>query len=652
MITSSASILDRIAQRAAAEPSRVAVCAYDGSEDGRAVSYGELERRTRAIASWLSGRTGQGDRVLLTIRDPALFVAALMACGRAGVIAVPLFAASSKRRAALQNAVARDCEPATLLHDGEDQPPDVPQGDARALVADENGRWLETADAQSVFYLQYTSGSTGRPKGVMISHGNIRANVAAIQATFAFDESSTAVNWMPHYHDFGLVFGLLAPLAEGARVVVLDPSQVGRRPRLWLEAISAARATHSGAPDFVYQTCCRSEGDGARPLDLSSWRYAVVGAEPVRASTLERFARTFAPRGFSPEAFFPCFGLAESTLMASGDRSGLPERRTRVVESLGTNAVVGCGRAARGALLRFARADGRLDETGPGEIVVGGPSVSSGYWRDTDATAASFFRSDGVSFVRTGDIGCLDGGELFVIGREKDVLIRSGEKHFSEDVEATVAAADPLLADARLAVFGVEEHDEEVAVVAIEGAAEQAAERERLEGALRRAVLEAHELPIARIVWLRRNQLPKTTSGKVQRGEARRAVLTGTHARRASRTPDRAPNERAADRDPWAAPLLALIVDLVREVQPSASELSPGRTVAEIGVDSVSATLMASRVAELFGVSVNIATLLGDVTLDDVADQLAATLRQRLPRADHEKVSEMLESLRGRGLFD
>lgn len=643
MNSSHSAIHLRIQDIARSAPLSPAITEIHHEETERTTTFGELDRSATAIANWLDSRGCLGQNVVLTVNSPSLFVAALIGCVRAGAVAVPLYAASSRRRAALQAAVIEDCKPIVLLHDSEEQQSAIPQGDICTIINNASAVEKPQSTPNDLFYLQYTSGSTGKPKGAMISHENISANIDAISETFRFTDRSVAVNWMPHYHDFGLVFGLLAPLSAGTRVISLAPNAVGRKPLLWLKAISDYQATHSGGPDFVYQACISGISRDTTSLDLSSWKYAVVGAEPVRPGTVERFVERFGAAGFRKSAFHPCFGLAESTLMVSGDRKGLSELRTRRFDGFGANEIIGCGRAAKGTTIKLQANDGPLTDDGIGEILVGGPSVSRGYWQSPSATKNSFFDEDGIRFVRTGDIGSVVDGELFVVGRIKDVIIKAGEKHFSEDIEMTLATADPLLAEARSAAIGVEVGGQEVLVVVIEAPAEATQNRGELEAKIRQHILDTHELAIHQCVWLRRHQLPKTTSGKVQRSAVKQAWQNNEYP---SPTRERFSISRPAPaRDPWSDLLLAVLMDMVREVEPKISELSSQDTFASIGIDSISATVIAANLNEMFGISTSEVSLLGDITLTEASERLASSLRQQLSPEDRSRVSVMFDRL-------
>ena len=414
-------------------------------------------------------------------------------------------------------------------------------------------------------FLQYTSGSTGTPKGVMLSHENLLHNSLRIMQAFEITRSQSGVFWLPSFHDMGLIGGILVPLYGGKFNVIMSPVAFLQKPLRWLQAISKYRATISGGPNFSYELCVRKITPEQRAtLDLSSWSLAFNGAEPVRPETIDAFCEAFAPCGFRREAFFPCYGLAESTLMVTGGMKFEPpvirafdaasiETGTALVRTgfaPGTRRLVGSGRELDGQDVRIV--DPQTCEALPpgriGEIWVSGPSVAQGYWNRPDATKETFgamlalpdahsqtqsakkWRPNPGPYLRTGDLGFFDNGELFVTGRLKDLIIVRGRNHYPQDIEHSVEEASPLVRAGSVAAFSVDvDGRERVVVVAeLERGKRDSDEIAASFDAIRKRLAVEHEVALEAIVMVRPNSIAKTSSGKIQRHACKRQFLEGT----------------------------------------------------------------------------------------------------------------------------
>ncbi len=532
----------------------------EGGEEAASLTFAGLDLRARAIAADLTGRLGPGraagERALLLFPAGLDFVAAFLGCLYAGVIAVPCGAPRPGRGGGRLAAVLRDARPRLALTTAALAPRvaavvgvvgvvgDVP-GDVEVVAADLvpaglAGEWRPPVlGPGSIAFLQYTSGSTSEPRGVVVTHGNLLANERAIAHAFGQSSDSVVVSWLPLDHDMGLIGGALQPLWSGGRAVLLSPLAFLSRPRLWLEAVSRFRATTSGGPDFAYALAARrippAERDG---LDLASWQVAFNGAEPVRAATLERFAAAFAGCGFRREAFVPCYGLAEATLLVSGGRSAVAPRLRPDPAAAETLAAprVGCGGAWPGEELRVVDPATRLALPAgrEGEIWVAGPSVAAGYWGRPEESAATFGarlagdEAGAGPYLRTGDLGFLDGaGELFVTGRQKDLLVLRGRNVYPQDVEAVAEAGHPALRLGGAAAFEVEVEGEERLVVVVEVERRREAEAAEAAAAVGERVVAELDVAAHAVVPVRAGGIPRTTSGKVRRGACRAAYLAG-----------------------------------------------------------------------------------------------------------------------------
>jgi acyl-CoA synthetase (AMP-forming)/AMP-acid ligase II len=540
------------------EPAKRAYVFLDESGDEEAVlTYGDLHARALAVAASLTESCEPGDRVLLLFPPGLDFIVAFFGCLYARVIAVPISAPRKNRVQDATIGIVKDSEPAVVLTvtsmlDSVRAPMEAACGHLPWIVVDDAGlpeassTVPEPCDIDSVAFLQYTSGSTSAPKGVMVSHRNLIANQEMIQRAFGHDQHSTFAGWTPLFHDQGLIGNVLQPLYIGSTSVLMAPMTFIRRPLLWLSAISKYRAHTAGGPDFGFAACVARAGVGKVPeLDLSCWKVAYNGAEPIRHETLRGFSERFAATGFSEEAFYPCYGLAEATLLVSGSVKG---RGPRVVEAdidaLGQGRLVassaGRGQTVTGSGLVLPEEDVRIvdPESGLpspaaqiGEVWVSGEHVAQGYWRNPEATAETFqARCDDEpdrTYLRTGDLGVVTDGELFVVGRLKDLIIVRGRNYYPHDIEHTVQSAHPALATAPGAAFSIPGADGERVIVVQEIGRDQdpGIDVKAVAAAVREAVLQEHEISLGDLVLTAPGLVQKTSSGKIRRAAARTCYL-------------------------------------------------------------------------------------------------------------------------------
>lgn len=560
-----ASMADLITARARERPDAPAF-AYvpERGGDRAALTYAQVEARARAVAVRLLDHAQPGDRALLLFPPGLDCVVAFFACLLSGVVAVPLMVPRRSAARDFSEAILADCTPRLLLTSAEmvGSRPDLTDWFDRAgatwLVVDAQDdaspataaiEWAPSRE--SLALLQYTSGSTSTPKGVMVSHGNILANLEMIQRRMGNPAGAISVNWVPLYHDMGLMMGVMQPLYLGGLSVLLAPASFIRRPLNWLRAIHEYRAAITSAPNFAFDLCVsRFQADAMKDMDLSCWQLALNGAEPIHGDTIDRFNQTFAPYGLKPGTMYPGYGLAEATLLVTGSQRGAGAVRRMVSrDSLRSGradpprreedgqCLVSSGRAVPGSRVVIVDPDTQtpLPPLVVGEVRVHGAHVAQGYWRNVEVSAETFpVSGDGPSTeraLRTGDLGFVDkAGELFLTGRIKDLVIIRGMNHYPADIERTVQDSHEALRRDCGAAFAVTDdgHGEKLVIVQeVERTMRQSLDAEDLGRVVRAAVTKAHDIAVHAVVFIRPASLPKTTSGKIQRGLTRRLWTDG-----------------------------------------------------------------------------------------------------------------------------
>ncbi|MFG1675379.1 fatty acyl-AMP ligase [Micromonospora sp. NPDC049282] len=567
--TTSPDLTTMLARRAAETPDTVAYSMVrpTGRPRDDELTYGDLEIAARARAAAMCERDLGGRTAVMLYPSGLEFPRALLGAQLARVRAAPVKVPNRRSGLLRVRAVADDAGATTILTTVAVREQLLAQfGDAPELSG---LSWLctdtvadEVAAAYSpriivpddVAMLQYTSGSTGMPKGVVVSHRNFCANAEDLARRWPVSDGGRVVSWLPLFHDMGLLFGIVMPLWSGAPAYLMAPDDFVRRPLGWLEAIAELGGTHTAAPNLAYELCARAAADARPDLDLSCLRATISGSEPVRWDTVERFAAAFAPYGLERRSISPGYGLAENTLKVSGSRStDQPRARWLSAAALADRKVVGVapGDPDATAVVSCGPADGLTevtvvdpgsrtrcaDET-IGEIWLSGPCVAQGYWQRPAETAETFGATvaDGdpaLRYLRTGDLGFVSDGELFVAGRLKDVIIRFGRNYYPQDLEQTTETCAPGLQPSCSAAFAVDGGATEdlVVVVEVNGRILRDTPAEQLTEAVRTTVEARHGIPVAEVVLIRRGTLPRTTSGKVQRRACRAAYLDGTLAR-------------------------------------------------------------------------------------------------------------------------
>lgn len=674
-----ATLVDLARRRATCLADRSAyIFLTDGDVEICEVTYGELDRQARAIAAWLKSLGAQGQRAVLLYPPGLDYIAAFFGCLYAGVVAVPAYPPQRKRTLGRLRSVLADSGAAFALattkirvgverlsrqDSGVDELGKVQWLETDALPHDIENTWEQPALTQGTLaFLQYTSGSTGSPKGVMVSHGNLLHNQRMIRQAFGHTDETTVLGWLPLYHDMGLIGNVLQPLYLGRPCVLMSPIHFMQKPFRWLSAISRYRATTSGAPNFAYDLCVRQVSAAERDsLDLSSWSVAFNGAEPIHAGTLDRFSETFGPCGFRREAFYPCYGLAEATLFVAGGEHGATPilktvekaamERGRMIESStgGGDAyrLVGCGKTASDQQVvivdpetRSRRPYGQV-----GEIWVKGPSVAQGYWNRPEITALTFMATTADTaegpFLRTGDLGVIRDGDLFVVGRLKDLIIIRGRNHYPQDIEITVQESHPSLKRDCGAAFSIPVNDEEELVVVQEVVGGSAVDLDQVAAGISRAVAEHHEIKVHAVVLIKPGTLLKTSSGKVQRHLCRTKFLA--HELDAVRIAfqDKGTEGRT---DGVTEDFEDDVMDAVAKILAHALErvhVGPHDNFFELGGDSLRGTQVLTRIREVCGTDLPLESLFDAPTAAGLAALIQPGSRSTvvLPRKRPESIS-------------
>ncbi|MGW5611093.1 fatty acyl-AMP ligase [Streptomyces sp. NPDC003753] len=568
-------LADALRLRSEKQPDETAyVFLRNGEEPQETMTYRELEAAARLRAAALTAAGLSGGSAVLLYPSGLEFVRTLLGCMYGRVAGAPVQVPRRREGVLRLRRIADDAGTSTVLtttevvRDLEERFGDLPELTGLRLLATDDLRTTTGHDGaaaepvpgprpEDIALLQYTSGSTGDPKGVMVSHANFLANVVETDELWPCEPDGTVVNWLPLFHDMGMLFGVVLPLWAGIPSYLMAPDSFIRRPARWLEAISRFGGTHAAAPSFAYELCARAAAEGKTTGvgDLSRWRVAANGAEPVRWRTIQAFTAAFASHGFAPEAMCPGYGLAENTLKATGSsRHVLPRVLWLSADALAEGLAEPVGESAEGAVpavgsggtvsrtrvrivdpgTRRACPDGRV-----GEIWISGPCVAGGY-RGRPELSETVFRArvaddehgDGTSedtYLRTGDLGFLHAGELYVTGRLKDVIIRQGRNHYPQDIELSAERAAPGLHPNCAAAFSLDDGEQERLVVVVEadGRVLKSLGAEGLRERVHAAVREEHRLTPDDILVVRRGTLPKTSSGKVQRRACRQRYASG-----------------------------------------------------------------------------------------------------------------------------
>ncbi|AFY82813.1 condensation domain-containing protein [Oscillatoria acuminata] len=660
----------------------------DGEILGETLTYRELDRGSRAIAAQLQAMGLGGERALLLYPPGLDYLIAFFGCLYAGVVAVPAYPPRNQRNTPRILAVLADAKAAVALTTSQIA------AQVQSLLSEKTAgsglQWVCTdrldpaLDSQwqdpgvtsdSLAFLQYTSGSTGTPKGVMVSQGNLLHNAAITYKVMDHHPESQFISWLPTYHDMGLIGGILQPLYGGFPCTLMSPASFLQRPYRWLKAISDYGGTTSGAPNFAYDLCVsKITPEQKATLDLSRWQVAFNGAEPIRHETLVRFQEAFADCGFQPEAFYPCYGMAETTLMVSGSMTSVPypwkaidkgafERNQITDSDSGENAVtlVGCGSAVPDMQIAIAHPEtgARCAGNEVGEVWVSGPSVCQGYWNrpeESRHTFQAFLADSGEGpFLRTGDLGFLEDGELYITGRVKDLILIRGRNLYPQDIERATESSHRAFRLTGTAAFTVEVAGEERLVVVQELEFRAKPNLSEAIAAIRQAVAEEFEVQVYGVVLIKPGTIPKTSSGKIQRRACRDRFLNGelqvvdqslvasSMSGKLEKNWDResllnlAPEQRQTE----------LIADLTSRVSSllnvSVVDIDPKQPLSRFGLDSLMAFDLKNQLELAWGVNIDVVDFFEGISLVELAQKADNLLETQQPIDPIEPVSRTAE---------
>ena len=533
----------------------------DGEKQEHKITYGQLCQNAKSIATYLQASVPQDSRALLLYPQGLDFISAFLGCLYAGIIAVPVYPPKSNQKMTRLESIIKDSAPHIILTTSfllENIKNKLTNGfnlsDIQWLTTDtvntgEASNWILTnISNDSLALLQYTSGSTGKPKGVMISHENIIYNSGYIQEAGNITTSDIAISWLPTFHDMGLIFGVIQPLYTGFLGVIMSPESFLQKPILWLEAITQYHGTISGSPNLGYSLCTQKiSPEQQQSLDLHRWRIAYSGSEPIRKKTLEEFSDNFNKTGFQSHYFYPCYGMAEATLMISGcspnnepvyfnaELKALEEGYAVEVDLDNKNnkQIVGCGHALLDTDIRIVDPNNLIQclDNQVGEVWVHSSSVAQGYWNQEEKTVETFqaklIETGNKNFLRTGDLGFMRDRELFITSRLKDLIIIWGRNHYPQDIEFSVQQSHKALRLDCGAAFVIEVDNQEKLVIVqeVERTFLVKLDVDEVVSAIRETVSLNHDLQVYAIALIKPASIPKTSSGKIQRYACRQKFL-------------------------------------------------------------------------------------------------------------------------------
>ncbi|MBK9358134.1 MAG: AMP-binding protein [Bacteroidales bacterium] len=637
----------------------------DGEDDEEKISYGELFRTATGIAGKLAGISAKGERALMLFPPGLEFVKALYGCFFAGIIAVPAYAPRKNRSLERIKTLVVDSGSTVVLCTS-----DIFQSFERSFsdleelnglkwltvedcLPDENNLWLnqEAPQPSDVALLQYTSGSTGKPKGVMVTHRNILRNAMFIRKSFSLSRKSVSVTWLPSFHDMGLIDGIIEPVFNGCPGIVIPPVAFIQKPMRWLKAISKYKGTHGGAPNFAFDHCVEGipieEREG---LDLSSLSTLYCGAEPIRESTFTRFIETYKAHGFKTSMLYPCYGMAETTLIISGPSAGrgpvylcisanaLEQNKVQKASENDQDAryLVGVGYPWLDTEVKIVNPETLIlcNDDEVGEIWVSGSIVTAGYWNKVTETKESFAATIGgdlsVKYLRTGDLGFFDQGELYITGRLKDMIILQGRNYYPHDIEFVAEASHPALRQNASAAFSIDIDDDEklVIVAEVERSAIRNLDVEVVCDAIRQQVAEEFEQDVYAIQLLRTASILKTSSGKIQRKACREGFLqkslevVGESVRASKESPTGSPVADLTSLQVW------LIAWIHIHLKIPIDRIDQAKAISVYGLNSMKAVQLQQDVLNKFGVNIPPYIFFDKISVKELCERAFAKMNE------------------------
>ncbi|MEZ4774222.1 MAG: AMP-binding protein [Bacteroidia bacterium] len=669
-------LVDLLTSRAESNSHKLA-CAFleKGELPTHEFTYDQLDLRARAIAARLQALGLSGERAILLYPSGLDYIAAFFGCLYAGVIAVPVYPPQMGKQIDRVLAIVKDSGAKAFLTNQEIMKaiglfmPELVAGNPEAWIATdqienkESTQWHTPAiTGQSLAFLQYTSGSTGNPKGVCVTHQNLLHNERMISEAFRHQEGEMiGVGWLPLYHDMGLIGNIIQPIFVGQPIYIMSPLSFLQKPVRWLQAIDRFKATSSGGPNFSYELLmAKTTPEEIAALDLSSWNVAFTGAEPVRADTIRRFSKMFAPAGFREEVFYPCYGMAETTLLISGgDEGKLPAMLHLDPTALGNNeikpveaqtphaiSVVGCGHTWGGQTVQIVHPETMeiCKDRQVGEIWVKGESVAAGYWNNPEATEKTFhafIKTTGEGpFLRTGDLGFIYDNELYITGRLKDLMIIRGKNHYPQDIEHTTGQSHEALKPGGCAAFSIEVSGEERLVIAaeIEPNTLKTHSSESIFGAIKSEIAIRHELQVYAITLLKRRSIPKTSSGKIRRKACKEAYLLKELSIEAEWISDLTEeNTEATEISPTPTPVLDasgiqawIITWMSKKLRVPAAKIDPQESMQAYGLDSMGTAEFEEEISQFVGFKWPVMDfLINEPTIEEISKRGEMLLAER-----------------------
>jgi acyl transferase domain-containing protein/acyl-CoA synthetase (AMP-forming)/AMP-acid ligase II/pimeloyl-ACP methyl ester carboxylesterase len=662
--------IDRLQSVVTKQPEKTAVTfLQDGETESSCLSYGELQARAKAIAVTLQSYNATGERALLLYQPGIEFITAFLGCLYAGVIAVPAYPPRANRsiERLLSVVIDADAKFALTTTDLAEKIADKFEEEGHnslqfistdSIAIDLATNWYRPdLKSETLAFLQYTSGSTGQPKGVMVSHGNLLTNSVAINRCFQNTPEQNAVSWLPPYHDMGLIGCIIQPFYVGLSMYIMPPVSFLQRPYRWLQAISKYRANTSGGPNFAYDLCVSQITEAQKAnLDLSCWRLAFTGAEPVRADTIMRFSDYFASCGFRQQVFYPCYGMAESTLIITGgDKQVAPIFRDFNQAKLTNNlaleddsadkvTLVSSGHSLTGQVLAIVNPDDLREcaEGKIGEIWVSSDSVARGYWNKKELTeyafAATLPNYSDLQFLRTGDLGFLKDGELFVTGRLKDLIIIRGRNYYPQDIELTVDEAHEAIRPGCGAAFAVEVEGEERLVITYEVQRTYIRKLDvaAVTKAIRTAILQNHELNPYAIVLLKTASVPKTSSGKIQRHACKASFIAGT-LEVVGEAISQKSKIKINNQQPATSVVENWLIDsIAQRLGLSSREIDTDEPFASMGLDSVQAVRLSAELEDYLSIKLSPTVIYDYPNISSLAAYLTNSTNYQLPTTNYQ----------------